>query len=135
MPIEATKHTAAGAEAFSRFFVKTIDWGYATTNSKYMRHYFGTSCALCVKISSDIDATAAAGHHYLGDRLHILSAKRTAPAKSIQTTVAINVDAFTSVDNKGNIKQAAPPVPALTLRCGPAWTAAGWKISKMVRLR
>lgn len=135
MPTEATKRTTAGAEAFSRFFIKTIDWGYATTNSKYMRHYFESSCTLCVKISSDIDATAAAGHHYLGDRLHILDVKRSAGAKPFSTAVVMNVDAFTSVDRTGDIKQAQPPVAALTLRCTPTWTTAGWKISTVVRLK
>ena len=40
MPVAATKHTADGAKAFAEFFIKTIDWGYATTSSAYMRHYF-----------------------------------------------------------------------------------------------
>ncbi len=45
MPVLATKHTAAGAQAFAEFFIKTIDWGYATTSSAYMRHYFEQSCS------------------------------------------------------------------------------------------
>ena len=47
MPLEATQHTARGAQAFAAFFVKTIDWGYATVSGAYMRHYFATTCMSC----------------------------------------------------------------------------------------
>ncbi len=34
MPLEATQHTPDGAKAFAEFFIKTIDWGYATLTGR-----------------------------------------------------------------------------------------------------
>ncbi len=34
MPVAATKHTPDGAKAFAEFFIKTIDWGYATDEQR-----------------------------------------------------------------------------------------------------
>ena len=54
MPVAATKHSAAGAQAFAEFFIKTIDWGYATTSSAYMRHYFMHACSGCARLRDAI---------------------------------------------------------------------------------
>jgi hypothetical protein len=72
MPLEATQHTARGARAFAAFFIKTIDWGYATTSSTYMRHYyFAKTCTECRSVAFQLDAVQQKDHHFVGDRFDI----------------------------------------------------------------
>lgn len=71
MPVAATKHTAEGAKAFAEFYLQTIDWGYATTSSAYMRHYFVKTCDVCLYMADDLDNTRAKRLHYLGDRFKL----------------------------------------------------------------
>src|SRR4051794_15205328 len=74
VPLEATQHTGRGAQAFAEFFIKTIDWGYATTSSAYMRHYFTKSCIGCRSTAEALDKAARAKHHFVGDRFTLDSA-------------------------------------------------------------
>jgi hypothetical protein len=71
MPLEATQHTQPGAVAFAEFFIRTIDWGFATTSGAYMRHYFQSGCVECLSHANGLDNTRKAGHHYLGSRFTI----------------------------------------------------------------
>jgi hypothetical protein len=73
MPLEATQHTARGARAFAAFFIKTIDWGYATTSSAYMRHYFNRRCVACSGFATSIDRVAHEHERYVGGRFAVKS--------------------------------------------------------------
>jgi hypothetical protein len=74
MPVEATLHSRAGAQAFAVFFIETIDWAYATTSSAYMRHYFDHRCIGCRSIAHAIEGARAKRRHFIGDRLTIKAA-------------------------------------------------------------
>jgi hypothetical protein len=85
MPVAATQHTPDGAKAFAEFFIRTIDWGYATVSAAYMRHYFQSSCEGCVIFADGIDKDRRAGVHYIGGRTSILSAAISSDFKVIVT--------------------------------------------------
>ncbi|MFL6164244.1 MAG: DUF6318 family protein [Jatrophihabitantaceae bacterium] len=72
-PAAAKVHSQAGANAFAEFFMRTLDWAYATTNPSYMKHYYGPTCGLCSGIATGIAKTAAEHEWYEGGRLTILS--------------------------------------------------------------
>jgi len=80
MPVLASQHTQAGAVAFAIFFIKTIDWGFATTSSAYMNHYFVPSCSECTSYRDSLDLTAAAKERYVGGRASRFSARVVKPA-------------------------------------------------------
>ena len=65
-PAAARAHSQDGANAFAEFFMKTLDWAYATTNPSYMKHYYGPTCGLCSGIAAGIAKTAAEHHWYEG---------------------------------------------------------------------
>jgi hypothetical protein len=71
MPVLATQHSAAGAVAFAKFFELTIDWGYATTSTTYMKHYYEPSCVTCKSIQLGLDNAAAKHRHFVGGRMTI----------------------------------------------------------------
>ncbi len=107
-PVAALAKTQAGANAFAKFFMQTLDWAYATTNPSYMRHYYGPTCGLCASLSLSISKTAEMRHFYEGDRLVIGMPKSTgiapvtAPAEFC-ALVSIDETAFTTVDAAGRI--------------------------------
>jgi len=107
-PAAARAHTQAGANAFAEFYMRTLDWAYATTNPSYMKHYTGPSCGLCNGLATGISKTAAQHHWYLGGRftVHIPRptgiAPVTAPA-DFCSTVVVDETAQSVVDATGRV--------------------------------
>lgn len=133
MPAGATKHTAQGAKSFAVFFVRTIDWGYATTDSHYMRHYFTHSCTLCLAFADEFDNTKSAKHHYLGDRIHIRSSSATAGQDEVYACrVVADVDAATSVEDRtGNVIKGGAPISKASLFLKVSWVRRSWTVTSM----
>jgi hypothetical protein len=105
MPLLATKHTSAGAVAFAKFFIKTIDWGFATTSGAYIRHYYAPSCIECANHANGIDNTRKAKEHYVGDRFTITSARRRSVGNhngEQSAVVTFNLDSGVVLKNKDN---------------------------------
>jgi hypothetical protein len=107
-PAAARARTQAGANAFAEFYMRTLDWAYATTNPSYMKHYTAPSCGLCTGLATGISKTAAEKHWYLGGRLTIHPATATpigpvtAPADYC-SIVKFDVTAFSTVDSTGKV--------------------------------
>jgi hypothetical protein len=126
-PAAAQAHTQDGANAFAEFFMKTLDWAYATTNPSYMKHYYGPTCGLCSGIATGITKTAAEHHWYEGGRLRILSLTSTeigpvtAPV-NFCSVVVISTTAQTVVDGTGKIFNGAG-----------ASSHLGWKLCSIRR--
>ena len=137
MPIAATKHTAQGAKAFAEFFVKTIDWGYATTDSKYMRHYFDKSCSVCNSIALDLDNTASAKHHYLGDRIHVKSSalvlQNRKPGPYYLCRIVSDVDTYSSVTRSGRVVAGGAAIPSFGLNASVTLSRSGWTVTRLER--
>ena len=115
-PAAARARTQEGANAFAEFFMRTLDWAYATTNPSYLMHYSGPSCGLCNDLATEIRNTAAVRHWYLGGRLTIRPATATplgpvtAPA-DFCSTVSVDRTAHSVVDRAGTVftEEAAHP--------------------------
>ncbi|HEV2887387.1 MAG TPA: DUF6318 family protein [Jatrophihabitans sp.] len=107
-PAAARARTQAGANAFAEFFMRTLDWAYATTNPSYMKHYSGPSCGLCNGLATGISKTAAEKNWYLGGRLTIHPATATpigpvtAPA-DFCSMVSVDITAQSVVDSTGAV--------------------------------
>jgi hypothetical protein len=107
-PAAARARTQEGANAFAEFYMRTLDWAYATTNPSYMKHYTGASCGLCSGLATGIQKTANAHHWYLGGRLTVHPATKTpvGPVTALAafcSTVVLDVAAFSTVDVTGKV--------------------------------
>ena len=82
-PAAAAAKTQDGANAFAEFFMKTLDWAYATTIPSYMKHYYGPTCGLCNGIATGISKTSSDNHWYEGGRftIHVALTPRSAPSQ------------------------------------------------------
>jgi hypothetical protein len=111
-PAAANTRTQAGANAFAEFFMRTLDWAYATTNPSYMKHYFGPTCGLCSGIATGITKTASERHWYEGGRITVRSiadatiAPVTAPADYC-SSITVSVTAQTVIDQSGKVFNGA----------------------------
>jgi len=107
-PAAARARTQAGANAFAEFFMRTLDWAYATTNPSYPRHFSGSTCGLCNGLAVGIGKTAARHLWYEGGRFTIHAATATAigpvtaPA-DFCSLIRVDVTAESVVDKTGKI--------------------------------
>ena len=112
-PAAAKVRSQAGANAFAEFFMRTLDWMYATTNPAYPRHYFAPSCGLCAGLTTGMTKTMAAHHFYEGGRFTVHPATGTqiapvtAPADYC-SVVTVDETAQTVIDKTGKIYNGEP---------------------------
>jgi hypothetical protein len=134
-PALATIHSSAGGVAFAEFFIQTIDWGYATTSSAYMKHYYQASCDECSDDASGIDEGAKARHRFIGDRLINIRAELVnggdPQTYDLAVKTTFDVTAFEEVDKVGKSVDAAPPMPGFVETVFLDWRGNGWTVSKM----
>jgi len=136
-PAAAKAHTQAGANAFAEFFMRTLDWAYATTNPSYMKHYYGRTCGLCDGIATGIAKTAAEQEWYEGGRLHVRSSRNasvggvTAPASHC-TTVIVDIGTATVTDRTGKIFTGQGALPNQSFKLCEDWDQAAWQVTYFI---
>lgn len=112
-PAAAKVRSQAGANAFAEFFMRTLDWMYATTNPAYPKHYFAASCGLCSGLTTGMTKTMALQHYYEGGRFTVHPAVGTqiapvtAPADYC-SVVTVDETSQTVVDKTGKIFNGEP---------------------------
>jgi Family of unknown function (DUF6318) len=132
MPIAATQHTAAGAQAFAKFFIQTIDWGYATTSTTYMRHHFVVGCVECRSVADSIDRDRKKGHHFIGDRFTIRGTSKPSIDGAVATqTVTVDVTSVEIVTSAGGYVGAAPALTGYKETISEKWQHGGWVVTQM----
>jgi hypothetical protein len=70
----AKQRTAIGAQAFAAYYIKVLDWSYATSDAYLLRVVSAPTCATCKKIIGGLTTLREEGGHILGDRLRLKSA-------------------------------------------------------------
>jgi hypothetical protein len=132
MPIEATKHTAAGALAFAAFFVRTIDWGTQTESSAYARHYVAASCSTCTPFRSRADLDRREGKKYSGGAFTIRSVhltKRPTHAGAEYTALVVfDVTAFRETNRNGKVVLSDVGHELEQFEESVQWTDSGWTV-------
>ncbi|HEU5009049.1 MAG TPA: DUF6318 family protein [Jatrophihabitantaceae bacterium] len=132
MPVLATKHTPAGAVAFAKFFIRTIDWGFATTSGAYMRHYFTKSCIECASHADGLDNTRKAGEYYLGSRFRIAAARSRPPGDAdASVTVTFDLTSAEVLTNHGRFVDGDVAHTGQSRQFWLTWTSDGWRVINM----
>lgn len=136
-PTAATRDDRRGADAFAVFYMQTLDWGYATTNPSYMRHYSGPSCGLCAGIATGIRKTAQDGHYYLGGRFDNIRSRPeqrgtvSAPLDYC-TRVTIDIPAASVVDKSGRVFNGQGALRHQPFKLCEQHTAEGWRVTYLI---
>lgn len=109
MPAEAREQTAAGAEAFIRYYVDLINHTNSDMDSQHLRQ-LSRDCATCDRIADETDSDALVGYRYVGGRLNVagdLSATITTDGQA-ESAFVIDQEELVIQDSSGQ------PVPDLT---------------------
>jgi hypothetical protein len=136
MPLAATTHSVAGGLAFATFFIQTIDWGYATTSSTYMRHYFRPSCVSCASAADALDHANRNHWHFIGNQFLSPTSKGVpvddGRIADFSARVTFNLTAGESLDQAGKPQGAEPPHPGFVEQLYLSWSISGWIVTDMV---
>jgi hypothetical protein len=130
-PVVATQHSAAGAEAFAEFFIRTIDWGYATMSGAYLRHYSMASCVSCTSIANGLDRDRKVNRTYIGGRLSVVEAKPGQGGALQSQVVSANGTAFEIVDQHGKPVSAEEAHTGLRYTVQLRWQASAWVVREL----
>ncbi|MFL6161325.1 MAG: DUF6318 family protein [Jatrophihabitantaceae bacterium] len=138
-PANAAARTQAGANAFAEFFMRTLDWAYATTNPSYVRHYIGPTCGLCSGIATGITKTAASHHFYEGGRFTVRPAiaAAIAPVKApadFCSLITLNVSAESVVDTTGKIINGDQAYKDLKFKLCVKFDGPNWQATYLSRI-
>jgi hypothetical protein len=136
-PAAAKVRSQAGANAFAEFFMRTLDWAYATTNPSYMKHYYASSCGLCSGIATGIAKTAQQNRWYLGGRLSIGSTTQqsigdvTAPA-DFCSQPSVDITATAVVDKTARVFNGQGALTAQTFKICSKMQDDTWHVTYMI---
>jgi len=137
-PAAARARTQDGANAFAEFYMRTLDWAYATTNPSYMKHYSGPSCGLCSGLATGISKTAAQKHWYLGGRftLHPATSTTVAPVTAPAdycARMSVDTTAESVVDRTGAVFSGDGAYKDLKVKICAKFTNPGWQTTYLAR--
>jgi hypothetical protein len=126
------EHTNAGAVAFARFFLQTLDWGTATVDSRYVRRYFAATCLQCVVLSRNLDTDRSVGSTYLGGRITILSASNVASDGRFKSDASVRLNlklgALAIKDASGVFVTGVRGFSLLYEQVWLVWSGAEWTV-------
>lgn len=132
MPAVATQDNAKGAQAFGAFFIRTLDWGWATMSSAYMRHYMDPSCVDCSVFARVMDRATRLHHRYAGGRISILGvemAGRPSVAAADGTAlVHFNLSTLREFDGRRRVVYTNPGYRHATFQVSVLWEINHWAV-------
>ena len=129
MPVAATRHDPAGAKAFAEFFIRTIDWGFATLNGAYIRHYATSSCVGCLSFADGMDADKRLARRYIGGRIAVTST-RLLKYDRLDALIVVTFDqqSYEKTESSGSLVDADQAHRGVRFEVSLGW-AGGWRVS------
>lgn len=120
--------SGAGAEAFAVYFVKTIDWAYATMDSTLLKQASAPECALCTGFIEEFARRNSAGQKAMGSRSTILDSILSGGSdpKDQLVNVVFSATALDVVDANGVIVGSADAIPMFQMNVRVEYRAGGW---------
>jgi hypothetical protein len=134
LPPEATKHTEAGAMAFTKFYLLGLSQAEFEGDASRIAPLTGKDCSACLKFIEQIDTRARQGQHV--DRKS-LSVETTAlidgdPAGRQAVIGALATDAAKNVVNSDGDPIQAIAGAKINFEASVEWSATGWAMAKLV---
>jgi hypothetical protein len=125
-------NTPIGADLFARYWIRTLDWGYATTDSSLAKAIFARSCTGCARFMRQFEDASSAGWHFRGGRLAILGTAlqdndHQYGATSVED-VTVSQEALHVLDGKGKTIDSAAMIANDVSRVWLRWTGRRWTV-------
>lgn len=120
-----------GALAFATYYIKMLDWVYATSQPAIVRTFYADGCTNCLTFLSNLESQVAGGHTYRGSRLSIDRQAIVTNDGRMSATFAVSTELTASplqiVDGAGSISNQGPQT-TITLTNWLKWLGTGWTI-------
>ena len=69
------QHTSAGAISFAGFYIKALDWSFATSDPYLLKEVGAATCEYCEKAIAGLEKVQAGGGHITGSRIRLDSSE------------------------------------------------------------
>jgi hypothetical protein len=131
-PDSLEKNLPSAAGAFAVYWMKTIDWGYATVDSRLARTAFSPVCIDCTRFMKIFDNARAKGVHFRGGRMTIskwlLQANDHHNGATAVIDITVSISAQQATDRAGKVVESDPAEPRVTYRVWLRWTDSKWTV-------
>lgn len=135
LPAAAKHNTRGAALQFAQYWMQTLDWGYATTDSSLAKAAFSPSCTDCARFMKEFDDVRARGQHYRGGRLSFKESAIQPNDHHNGSTYVIDVTvrqaALQVVGSTGHVVDSGPAVSRdisrIWIKWTGRWSVVDWK--------
>lgn len=131
MPAAAKKHTAAGAEAFVKFYVVALNYAQATGSLATFRKLSTDHCAACSGYLQAINKTYGSGGHVQGGTLTIGRLRKLPKDYGADWGAFAKGRATPQVIIDGSGRRQRYPGGAFSLYAYTIWTGSTWQMQWM----
>jgi Family of unknown function (DUF6318) len=130
---EAGKQSDLGAKAYGVYYVKLLDYTYATRDVAPLRQASAEGCVVCQGTADDVAKFAKPGYKFEGGRINLKNLTVSQPSPSQPVIVAnVSISALEVTDADGQrdpYSEAAHPRAQLLIT--EKWTGNGWTVTDL----
>ena len=127
----ARQHTQEGALAFAAYFIRVLDWSFATTDPFLLDQVSAPSCVACKRFSVSLAMLGTEGGHIVGGRYVLNSATLLRGSFAIRSDLVVGLvvtQGAVSVVRYGNAPTAVTSMPTTNrTRLYVSWHANRWQ--------
>ena len=134
-PPEADKATAAGAEAFARYWIAELNAAFVSLDASRLQKISGPNCATCQSYIDSLRLSAANLESYQGGQIEVRELAATSPAASA-TTVILSYDSAEGrvLNAEGLLIDRVAARQNVTLQFDLLRRGSGWIVQQLVRV-
>jgi hypothetical protein len=125
-------NTNAGALAFGDYWMRTLEWGYATTDSTLAKSVFSRACGDCARFVKIFDTARDDGVHFRGGRTAVLRSLLQPNDHHNGATavddITVSIGALQAIDSRGRVVESDPAHPRVVYRVWLRWRADSWTV-------
>ena len=131
LPTIAEADSADAAQAFEGYYVRMIDWTYATSDPSILTPFYSDGCENCSNLQKNLNAQLQGGKTYRGsrftiDRLALVDNDGRSGA-DFAISVEVSISALEILNAAGQVSDSAP-ASRLTLTNWLDWNGSKWLI-------
>lgn len=137
VPPAATRHTAAGAEAFARLYLNLVNQAWSTPDPDLIRPLVLPTCRSCANDISTAESLKREGERYEGPASAVDSSIVTPDHTAQERYVLVVLRQLKQriIDRDGDVVEVAPPASA-QIEVAVRWRdSQGWRISTIKTVR
>lgn len=130
VPEEAKYKTDAGAIAFAKHYLETVNKVGQQPKLGVLEHLALESCKTCVRQRKTVDTLLAKRAHYTGPQMVLKSASRVADPAAIVIEVRLDQPAISAVDETGAVIRSVAAKGLGSLAVTVSWQS-GWRVAEI----